>query len=103
VAELRHRVAQLAEMHEKHHGEGHGAMMGGGENGGMMMPPSSARSEETEGGARLVLTPQNPEDLAKLREHAREHAEKMASGQCPMMSMHGHGPGMESGAEGAPH
>jgi hypothetical protein len=30
--------------------------------------------------------------LAELREHTRRHAEKMASGQCPMMSMH-HGAG----------
>ena len=75
-------------------GEGHGAMMGGDHEkgmmgGGMMMPPATARSEEIEGGARLVFTPKDPADLSKLREHARQHAEKMASGQCPMMSMHG--------------
>ena len=103
VAELRQRVAHMAEMHEKHHGEGHGAMMSGAmtsgdadegmgrESKGMMMPPSTARSEEIEGGARLILTPRDPADLPKLREHAHQHAEKMASGQCPMMSMHDHG------------
>jgi hypothetical protein len=126
VAELRRRVAHMVEMHEMHHGEGHGAMMGGGDDkgmmaggddkgmmaggddkgmmaggddkgmmgGGMMMPPATARSEEIEGGARLVFIPKDPADLPKLREHARQHAEKMASGQCPMM--HGHG------APGAP-
>ncbi len=100
VAELRRRVAHLAEMHEKQHGEGHGAMMSGDEGKGMMgdgkgmmrggmgMPPASARSEEIDGGARLVFTPRDPADLPKLREHAHQHAEKMASGQCPMMSMH---------------
>jgi len=97
VAELRRRVAHMAEMHETHHGEGHGAMMQGGEHGGMMgegmkMPPATARSEEIEGGARLVFIPKDPADLPRLREHAHEHAEKMASGQCPMMHGHG-GPG----------
>jgi hypothetical protein len=101
VAELRRRVAHMAEMHEQHHGEGHGAMMGGGDGKGMMgggkgMPPATARSEEIDGGARLVFTPRDPADLPKLREHARQHAEKMASGQCPMMSMH------DLGAEAAP-
>lgn len=106
VAELRRRVAHMVEMHEKHHGEGHGAGMGGGgaEKGmmggdkgmmggdkGMMMPPATARSEEIEGGARLIFTPRDAADLPKLRDHARQHAEKMASGQCPMMAMHGHG------------
>lgn len=106
VAELRRRVARMAEMHDEHHGEGHGAqkgmhagemheMHGGQMHGGMMMPPSTARSEDIEGGARLVFTPRDPTDLAKLREQTRQHAEKMASGhQCPMM--HGHG------AKGAP-
>jgi hypothetical protein len=118
VAELRHRVAHRAEMHAKHHGEGHGGrmgagaregMMGGGAHEGMMvehkgrmMPPSTARSEEVEGGARLIITPRDPADLAKLREHAREHAEKMASGQCPMMAMHGHGDESATGEHG-PH
>jgi hypothetical protein len=119
VAELRRRVAHMVEMHEKHHGEGHGAGMGGGgadkgmmgghegmmggdkgmmggDKGmmggheGMMMPPATARSEEIEGGARLIFTPRDAADLPKLRDHARQHAEKMASGQCPMMAMHGH-------------
>jgi hypothetical protein len=56
--------------------------------GGMMMPPpSTARSEEIEGGARLVITPRDPGDLAKLREHAGQHAGMLASGRCPMMAM----------------
>lgn len=106
VAELRRRVAHMVEMHEMHHGEGHGAMMGGGPGQGqgammgegMKMPPATARSEEIEGGARLVFMPKDPANLPQLREHARQHAEKMASGQCPMMSMHGHGgPGAPPG------
>jgi hypothetical protein len=46
---------------------------------------------DVEGGARLILTPRDPADLPELRQHAREHAEKMASGQCPMLAMHGEG------------
>jgi hypothetical protein len=104
VAELRRRVAHMAEMHEQHHrdghaahGEGHGPMMHrdakmGMMGDGMAMPPATARSVDIEGGARLILTPKDPAALAQLREHTRRHAEKMASGQCPMMSMH-HGAG----------
>ena len=98
VAELRRRVAKMAEMHDEHHGDGHaskqgmhgGGMHGGGMHEGMRMPPSTGRSEDIEGGARLVFTPRDPADLARLREHTRQHADKMASGHgCPMM--HGHG------------
>lgn len=116
VAELRRRVAHMAEMHG-HHGEHHGHGMGmhgqssggGGEHahgaqqggagqpqsgqhqggmmmgGGMMMPAATARTEEIDGGARVILTPRDPADLGKLREHAQHMAERMASGQCPMM------------------
>jgi hypothetical protein len=100
VAELRRRVAHMAEMHGSHPGGGHGMMMGEGHPGGMMgegmkMPPATARSEDIEGGARIVFTPKDPADLAALREQTRRHAEQMASGQCPMMAMH-------AGAEAAP-
>jgi len=124
VSELRRRVARMAEMHNRHHGEGHGHGMGmhgaqdgsrghqhggaqegdeprqgggmqggmGMTGGGMMPPPSTARSEEVEGGARLVLTPRDPAELARLREHVGQHSEMMASGRCPMMSnQHGQG------------
>lgn len=85
ASELRQRVARMAEMHNRHHGEGHGRGTGMA-GGGMMMPPSMARSEDVEGGARLVFTPRDPAELAKLREHVRHHAERMiSSGQCPMM------------------
>ena len=54
---------------------------------GMKMPPSTARSEDVEGGARIVFTPQDTNDLAALREHFAEHAQMMTSGDCPMMSL----------------
>jgi hypothetical protein len=106
VAELRRRVAHMAEMHTRHHGAGHGPMGDSSKMGmmgdGMMMPSAHARSEDIDAGARIVLTPNAPADLAQLREHTRQHAEKMASGQCPMMSMH-EGMGAKPGAPDEPH
>jgi hypothetical protein len=129
VSELRRRVARMAQMHNRHHGEGHGHMRGarGGSRGhqhgraqdgdepapggmqggmgmmggGMMPPPSTARSEEVEGGARLVLTPRDPADLARLREHVGQHGDMMASGRCPMMSNQ-HGQGSEATSPSEP-
>ncbi len=111
VAELRRRVALMAEMHNHRmgmhgarggmgphaHGESddggepshRGAMQGGMKGGGMMMmPPSATKSEDVEGGARLVFTPRDPAELSNVREHVHQHAERMTSGQCPMMPMH---------------
>ena len=56
---------------------------------GMMMPATTARSEEVEGGARIVLTTQDAADLEKLREHAGQMTERMSSGECLTMSMQG--------------
>jgi hypothetical protein len=88
VAELRKRVAHMAEMH------GHMAEMHQ-----KMMPHSQVRSEEIEGGARLVFTPEDPAKLDELREHARKRAEKMKNGECPMMAMHGEHGGHEPQGE----
>lgn len=117
VAELRQRVRRMAEMHnqpgghrmmgshgtaapgaaaEHQHGAqagaGHGGMMMGG---GMMMPAATASVEDIETGARLILKPKDPAQLGALREHVRMKAQRMAGGECPMMS---HG----SGGEPAP-
>lgn len=133
VAELRRRVAHMANMHNRHGGAEHGHGMGmhsrqgspdqghrhdgspaqGGEArgggmhdgmmmGGSMMPAANARSEEIEGGARIVLTPRDPTELTVLREHARHMADRMASGQCPMMSMQD-GEGGEAPSEPTDH
>jgi hypothetical protein len=114
VAELRQRVSRMAEMHNQrgghtmmgshgapapgadaehqhgaHAGAGHeggrrgGMMMGGG----MMMPAATASAEGIEGGARLILQPSDPAQLGTLREHVRMKAQRMASGECPMMSL----------------
>lgn len=128
VAELRARVARMAAMHASHHGAGPGAGMcthckhgpgaggppaahphgpghppgqGGMMGAGMMkMPPAAARSEDIEGGARIVLTPQDPTQVAALQQHAQQMAAKMASGQCPMMAMQG---GAHAAPSAAPH
>ncbi|HSP76887.1 MAG TPA: hypothetical protein VLQ93_00045 [Myxococcaceae bacterium] len=103
VEELRQRLRRMAEMHNLHHGpaaEGvggggmggrgmRGGQGGAGMRGGMRMIPSTATVEETEGGARLVLTPADPAQLEELRAQVRQHAERMRQGGCPMMMMMG--------------
>ncbi len=118
VAELRQRVRRMADMHNERgghmmmggHGESprgaehqHGAQSGatheGDGRGGMMMPPATASVEDVEGGARVVLRPQDPAQLAALQEHVRTKAQQMAGGECPMMSL---GSGSEAPAPSNP-
>ncbi len=109
VAELRRRVRRMAEMHNQpggHRPGGHGMMgtpgtaapgAGGGGRGGMMMasgnmmPAATASEVDIETGARLILEPTEPEQLGALREHVRMKAQRMAGGDCPMMSVDGGG------------
>ena len=51
----------------------------------MKMVDSTAHAEDIDAGARIVLSPKDPAQLAELRDHVREHAARMASGHCPMM------------------
>lgn len=103
VAGLRARVHRMAEKHNRMMGSGmgmQGGMMGsgGGMQGGMQgsggmhgrgmmmrMIPSRASVEDIPGGARLVLTPDDPSQLGALRDHARRMAAMMQQGRCPMM------------------
>ncbi len=114
VEELRRRVRAVAEMHNRHHatgtGPGHmhgdmghdGGMMGGGMMGGslmdgsqaagghgmgrmMMPPPSRASVEDIEGGARIVMTPNDLADLDELRSTVRMHVQEMQQHGCEMM------------------
>ena len=97
ATDLQQRVSQMAMMYNQHQSqEGmnmrmHGPMEGGPPRGHgmggemMMMPPSTARAENIDQGARLVLTPRDPAQLATLRQHAQQMAQAMASRQCPMM------------------
>lgn len=101
---LRGRVRAMADMHNTHHadaaatGNG-GATMGGhmgmhhhmGDMSGMQMPPPSrATVEDVPNGARLVVTPNDPADLAKLRSTVRAHAEEMQQHGCGGMREGGH-------------
>ena len=73
-------------------GQAPGRAMGGPGMSGPRMPAADARSEDVEGGARMVLTPRDPTELTALREHTRQMAERMATGECPMTSAQtGHG------------
>lgn len=100
VDDLRKRVESMAGMYEMH--RGHGSMMwhhmregasGMGMHGkgrGHMamsgpMPSAKATVENIDNGARLLLTPQNSEELGKLREHVRAHQQRMGSGECWML------------------
>lgn len=84
LAALRAHVRKLADMHngmEMHHdGDMHAGM-----GSGMKMVPSRATVEDISGGARIVLVPNDPAQLADLRSHVREHAAMMNKGECPMM------------------
>lgn len=130
VTELRQRVRRMAEMHnnggpkmmgshgvsaedesgEHQHdaqpgtgqsGGGQGSMMMGG--GHMMMPAATASAEDVDGGARLDLKPKDPAQLEALREHVRMKAQRMANGECPMMSLGGGGEPASSSPRGADH
>ncbi|MGZ6143114.1 MAG: hypothetical protein ACXWLM_07230 [Myxococcales bacterium] len=98
VAELRTRVRAMADMHNQHHGAGgmqgmhehEGMMSGSGGDSAMasmpMPPPSTATVEDIDGGARLVLAPTDPAQLAQLQSAVRSHAQMMQQqGACGMM------------------
>lgn len=94
-AELRAHVHKMATMHDRMSHE----MMGSGATGGMhehmAMAPSHAAVDDVDHGARIVLTPDDPTQLAMLRDQVHAHVEMMKSGKCPMMD--------EQPAEAGPH
>jgi hypothetical protein len=107
-ADLRSRVHAMAEMHNSHHQRGgmdHGGMHGGMHRGGsggdtstgsgamghmeMMPPPSRASVEDVPGGARLIVTPNDPRDLERLQSVVRMHAQHMSETHGCGMDEHG--------------
>jgi hypothetical protein len=92
VAELRSRVREMAEMHNRHHADSgaRDGMLADGVTGaghavtGATMPPSWATVMDVEGGASLVLAPSAPADLEKLRSAARMRAQRMEQDGCGM-------------------
>ena len=92
VGELRKRIQNMADMHNKHHGGMKKGKMKGKKHGKMkmMMAKSSAVTEEIEGGMRMKVTPEKAENLDKLHKHMKQHHEKIAEGKgCPMKMMKG--------------
>lgn len=108
VGELRRRTSAMAAMHDRM-GAGArmeqmqggmapgggmmgpgigGGSMGGGQGGGghgMTMPPSRAAVEDVENGARIVVTPNDPADLERVRSAVRMRAKHMQQRGCEMM------------------
>jgi hypothetical protein len=69
--------------HEKH-GEDEQGMQGSmGMSCPMKVEGTTVRAADVEGGASLVFTTSG--DAAELRKRVHAHADKMASGDCPMM------------------
>jgi len=87
--EVRARVRKMAAMHDR---MSHG-MMGRGEGSGGMgegmhehtaMVPSHATVEDVDHGACMRITPDDPAQLATLRDQIHAHVAMMNRGQCPM-------------------
>lgn len=101
VAELRRRVAAMAEHKKKMMSEGQMASdegcsccsQGGGKHGPRI--EHTVQVVEITGGAQLVLTPKQSSDLAALREQVREKSKMMQEGKCPMMNQQGSDPAHE--------
>lgn len=97
VEDLRQRVRHMAQMH----GTNAAGMMTTTTVSGVhhsppdvkvkreAMPASEASAEDVERGARLVLRPKDPAQLAGLRRQVRDLAKSMAHlhGECPEMSV----------------
>lgn len=90
VNALRDRVRAMAERHNRMQTmHSTGGMHGGPPETRMRMVPSRATVDDIPGGARLVLVPIDPSQLATLRHQAEMHAGMMQRGQCPRMARAG--------------
>lgn len=92
VNELRLRIRRMAELNNEHpprHRDGDLRPNPGGEPADMheQMPDTTATAEDLENGAQLTLVPKNPADLTLLRDHLRQHADKINRGDCPPLQM----------------
>jgi hypothetical protein len=113
VKDLQTRVAHMASRYNNHkecgymgkgpmmmgHGAAKGQGMGGmqGDKDGSMkghgmmgqgmgaMKQADAKVENTDRGARLILTPKDQENLDALREHVQWMSQHMSQGNCPKM------------------
>jgi hypothetical protein len=95
VAELRSRVREMAEMHNRHHADPgtREGMLAGGVTGvghavtSARIPPSWATVMDVEDGASLVLAPSAPADLEKLQSAVRMRAQRMEQEGCGMRDL----------------
>lgn len=98
VDEVQRRAQMMmAQHHEKMsamHGEKMSAEHGEGMSGGMHhqhrdgeMPAFSLMAENTEDGARLVMKPQNGEQMAKMQKMMADRRAMQGDSPCPMMMM----------------
>jgi hypothetical protein len=75
VTELQRRVERLAKMHRP--------LLNGIDMTRLM--PGDVEYEPVSEGARLILTPKDPNRLDAFRAQVREHVEHMKNGRFPMM------------------
>jgi hypothetical protein len=99
VSELRRRVNASASMHNERHATLHGPMGDGMKEGGASMnggvmghdramdriPPSKATVSELLQGASVTVTPNDPNDLQKLRSVVQMYVQQMQTNGCAMM------------------
>jgi hypothetical protein len=85
AADIRSRAKHLAEVaiknptEIKHDGEGDGG--GGLGNCPVVLADTTVTAEDVPGGSKITVKPTKPEDLAKLKQVARERASKLAAPQ----------------------
>lgn len=107
VSDLRTRVQRMGEMYGMHGGQGammwhsmggegmgHGSGMGMGMEmehmaGSDPMPAARSSVTDTDNGARIELQPTEASQLDALRQHVRLHEQRMHSGECWMLQVHG--------------
>lgn len=85
VGEVRQRVRRMAELHNAHPARTQERSQQAKDQGGFAhepMPDSVATAVDVEHGAQLTLVPKAAADLSVLREHARQHADRINRGDC---------------------
>lgn len=85
VGEVRQRVRRMAERHNDHPARKTDRSQQAKDQGGFAhepMPASVATAVDVEHGAQLTLVPEAPAELPALREHARQHADRIQRGDC---------------------
>ena len=96
VAELRQRVRRMSDLENQQQQRGEVGLLVSTsgrvldvvvltEPGPTPLPQATAAVDDIANGARIVLQPTIPAQLAELREHAVLQAAKMSRGTCPLI------------------